>query len=127
MVKLTNAEFLSLYTGVLLADSFQCVIDACEKVYGFSPYTLTTIKCKEVFEKEINKNRPDLKKALKELGKFEIKKGQGVNEAVNEYIGRFEQITGSKYVEVAELGENAIFGQKEEGDYPQYNDGSSIY
>ena len=126
MVKLTSAEFLSLYTGLVLADSFDCVINACEKVFGFSPYTLKTIKCKEVFVNEINKNRPDLKEAIKKLGEFHINEEQDVMTSVNEYIERFEKIVGSKMVEVNKLSIKSLDDEKN-GDYPQYNDGSSIY
>ncbi|MBQ8845293.1 MAG: hypothetical protein IJ008_04710 [Clostridia bacterium] len=93
-VNLTTGEFLSLYTGWLFGPSFDTVTDACEKVFGFSPYTLTTTECANQFRKAIDKNRPELAAMVKSCG--EMQKGRK-----DEFMKAFEEKLGSDTVEVS--------------------------
>lgn len=93
-VNLTTSEFLSLYTGWLFGPSFDTVTDACEKVFGFSPYTLTTVECAKQFRKAIDKNRPELAAMVKSCG--QIQKGH-----TDEFMKSFEEKLGSDTVEVS--------------------------
>ena len=102
-VNLTSAEFLSLYTGVLLAESFKIVPETCEKVFGFAPYTVTTIECSKQFRQNINKERPDLAEAVKKLGKFKAEESEDVSKQIEDYCKNFEEIIGSDSVEVQKM------------------------
>lgn len=93
-VSLTIPEFLSLYTGCLFAPSISTVSDACEKVFGFAPYTLTMASCAEQFQQAINENRPDLVALVQSCG--EIKEGH-----TDEFMQAFAQRLNSDTVEVS--------------------------
>lgn len=102
-VNLTSAEFLSLYTGVLLAESFEIVPETCKKVFGFDPYTHIIIECTKQFRQNINKERPDLAEAVKKLGKFKAEESEDVSKQMEDYCKKFEETIGSDSVEVQKM------------------------
>lgn len=102
-VNLTSGEFLSVYTGILLGDSFDVVCEAEEKIFGFSPMTLTTIECAKQFRRYINTNNPELAQKVKELGIFEHQDGKDISQEIKEYCTAFETLVGSKYIQVDKM------------------------
>lgn len=100
MIKLKSNEFLSIYTGFVLGENFSVVTRGLEKLYDarkdeIPPYTAELLA--KNFRNYINKNRPDLARAVKELGKFNLQDG------VDTIVAKFEEIIGSNVVEISKL------------------------
>ena len=102
-VSLSSAEFLSVYTGVPLADSFDIVNEAEEKIFGFSPYTLTAAECAKQFRNYNGNNNFEFAQKVKELGKFKHQEGNDVMQEIADYCNRFEMLIGSKEVLVDKM------------------------
>ena len=101
-VKLSNNEFLSIYTGVLFGENMSVVKNAFEKLYDYcgTPYTAKILH--EIFKNYIDENRPDLSNAIKQLGDIKIYRWKNVDKQLNNYLSKFKNIIGSEYVVINE-------------------------
>ena len=103
-VKLTTAEFLSLYTGVLLLKNFNKFCKAQEKVFGVYPEsTMATIAYSNKFREYIDNNNPELAQIVKELGKFKHLDNNDVFKEIEDYCNKFETMTGKKQINVDKM------------------------
>lgn len=99
-VELTSNEFLSLYTGVLLANNFDSIYAVIEKVYGRYPYVPDAASCSQQFKDYIRVNNPELAQIADALGDFKKTDDRDVMQQIAEYCLEFEELYGSHYVEV---------------------------
>lgn len=99
-IKLTSAEFLSIYTGVLMGDKFDIVIDGIEKLYDGRPLDATLIDCANQFRKYVNNKRKDLVTVMKKIGRPIKSPERNLGQQVDEYILKFENEFGAKEIEI---------------------------
>lgn len=98
-VVLSSAEFLSLYTGILLSKDFKTVTDACKKVYGYNDDgNMAILFCCKSFKNYINRNRKDIVNIIKKIGDFKLDEKQDNMKQINNYIGKFETEYGNDSV-----------------------------
>ncbi len=102
-VKLTSREFLSVYTGYLLADSMDIVYETISKVYDFNAHTHSLITFADHFCDYIDTYRPDLAKAVKDCGEIDFDNGEDVHRQINNYISKFNKTIGSNRIVVDKL------------------------
>lgn len=97
--RLTTAEFLSLYTGVLLLKDFEALCKAEEKVFGLYPdSTLVALAFAHKFRNYINDNKPVLVQFVEKLGKFKHNDGNDIQKEVDDYCKKFEAMIGKKEI-----------------------------
>lgn len=102
-VTLTAEEFLTLYTGFIFDTSFHNLYDCVTKLYmGRKPYTISSIACAEKFRLHILETRPDLAKAVENIGgRFHKSKEKGtIEEQLKAYVNNFKTEIGTDKIEV---------------------------
>lgn len=109
-IKLTSNEFLSIYTGRIIGESFDVVTNALGKLYNVNgaeigPATATCLA--QNFRAYIQENRKDLAEAVKEIESLKYDRKRDKNTQINEYVKNFEKIIGKNTITISKTLDNS--------------------
>lgn len=99
-IELTTREFLSIYCGVVLTESFNGVIVALEKLAGKGLTTLGAISVAENFRDYIKDNRKDVDIVLSKIKKPYLNNDRLMEHQIDEFILEFKKEFGDDKIEI---------------------------